>query len=69
MKTKVWITNGDLGSENNWAFEYDHRSPSGKYWIRKRCAELEAFTGKKARAEIWKDSNGIPLDNPIVLSI
>jgi hypothetical protein len=56
MKTKVWVTNGDLGSDNNWAFEYNIQSWQGIKALRGWVAMMGLKTGKTAWVEIWLQS-------------
>lgn len=51
MRIKVWITNGDLGSENNWAFEYAIVTPQGIAKVRYWCNQMQIKTGKTTWAE------------------
>ena len=71
MQTKIYVTNGDLGTDNTWIVRYNLNSWQGRNALKRAVHQLEAQTGKPAwaltgygREETvipWTVSLGIPL--------
>ena len=54
MKANYWITNGQLGSAENWRVSYSLH-PNGQRALMKRIKDLADATGREAWAELVFD--------------
>ena len=55
MKTRILITNGDLGTDNNFVVYYNVNSWQGMRQVIHWTTYLSAKTGKEAWAEVWPE--------------
>jgi hypothetical protein len=62
MKADYWITNGQLGSAENWRVSYSLH-PNGQRALEKRIKDLADATGREAWAELVLDIRKHQEDN------
>jgi hypothetical protein len=62
MKASYWITNGQLGSADNWAVSYSLH-PNGQRALMKRIKDLANLTGRESWAELVFDLKKHQEDN------
>lgn len=66
MKTRIVITNGDLGTDNNLFFEYDIHTWQGKRRIQFWAELLATRSGKSVDVFTRYDWHEDRLDRPIM---
>jgi hypothetical protein len=62
MKANYWITNGQLGTADNWRVSYSLH-PNGRRALIKRIKELADLSGRESWAELVFDLNKHQEDN------
>ncbi len=53
--TRIWVTNGELGSDSNWRLEFAIHTPQGRAAMRRWTQRMADLHGKAAVAQTQHD--------------